>query len=243
LNFTIQTAIRGAIAAITFGTISFISAKLRGATWGQALWAGFKTAAITGFAVVSPLFAWSLAAIAPILLGLGIYAGDITTADIPEIVAYIAAGIALIILFKTPRYKVWEAKTALKMKLPKAIKNLQTGHSIRPGRDAKWEKAWKTGNKGAQGSLIHAELADIMRKEGMVNLGIEVSFDKTGSMVTYGTKGSIRLDCTVYHKGQVIKVIDLKPTDVISGSRMNEIGQYLQLSPEDVEAISYGGKL
>ncbi len=242
LNFTISTAIRGLIAATVFGTISFTAAKLRGATWGSALWSGFRMAGITGFAFVSPLFAWSLAAAAPALIGLGIYSGDVGTQDIPELAAYVAAGIGLMLLFKSPQFKVWEVKAALKVKLPKAIKNLKTFNSMRPGRIEKWERAVSTGNKGAQGSLIHAELADLMRAEGMTNLGIEVSYDAAGSLVTYGTKGSVRLDYAVYHRGQVIKVIELKPNDVISGSWLSKASQYIKLSAEDFEALSYGGK-
>lgn len=150
---------------------------------GQALWAGLRTAGITGFAFVSPLMAWSLVAVTPAVVGMGIYSGDITGEDVPEIAAYVAAGIALMLLFKSPQFKVWEVKTALKVKLPTAIKNLQTNHSVRPGRNYKWERAVRTGNKSAQGSLIHAELADIMRAEGMTNLGIEVSYDAAGDMV------------------------------------------------------------
>jgi RHS repeat-associated protein len=243
LNITVSTIIRGAIAALVFGTISTISAKIRGATWGQALWAGVKTAGITGFAFVSPLLAWSLLAIAPVIIGLGIYSGDITGEDVPEIVAYIAAGIALMLLFKSPRFKAWEVKTALKVKIPKAINNLKNLNSVKPARNSKWERAVNTNNKSAQGTLFHAELADLMRAEGMTNVGIEVSYDAAGNIVTYGTKGSIRLDYAIYHKGQIIKVIDLKPTEVINGNWLNKAGQYLNLSAEDFEALSYGGKL
>jgi len=242
LNVTISTVIRGAIAAMTFGTISTVAAKVRGATWGQALWAGLRTAGITGFAFVSPLMACSLAAISPVVVGLGLYSGDITGEDVPEIAAYVAAGIALMLLFKSPQFKVWEVKTALNVKLPKAIRNLQASHSIRAGRNYKWEIATRTGNKAAQGSLIHAELADLMRAEGMTNLGIEVSYDAAGNLVSYGTKGSVRLDYAIYQKGEVVKVIELKPNDVINASWLSKASQYIKLSAEDFEAISYGGK-
>ena len=243
LEFTIQTAIRAAIAAALFGTISFTSAKLKGATWVQALWYGLRTAAITGFAFISPLFAWSLAIVTPILIGLGIYSGDITKKDVPEFAAYVAAAIVLILLFKTTQYTSWEAKTELKINMRTAARNLKMGHSIRPGRDLKWTRAVRSGNKTAQGSLFHGEVADLMRAENMTNLGVEVSYNQFGDIVNYGTKGSIRLDYSVYHNGSLIKVFDLKPTDVINGSRMNEMCNYSKLSPKDIEALSYRGKL
>ena len=99
-----------------------------------------------------------------------------------------------------------------------------------------------TGNKTAKGSLIHAELADLMRAEGMTNLGIEVSYDPAGNLVPHGTRGSIRLDYAIYHKGQIIKVIDLKPTEVINGNWLGKASQYVELSAEDFEALSYGGR-
>ena len=160
----------------------------------------------------------------------------------PEIVTYIAAGIALLLLFKTPQYKVWEVKTAIKLKLPKALKNLQNNNSVNPDRNLKWIRAKEAGNKTAQGSLIHAELADLMRAERMTNLKIEVSYDPSGNIVRYGTKGSVRLDYGVYHNETLIKAFELKPNDVIDGSWLQKASQYTKLSPEDFEAISYGGK-
>jgi len=242
LDFTIQNAIRGSIAAVAFSIISFTAAKLRGATWGQALWQGVKTAGITGFAFMSPLFAWSLVAVTPVLVGLGIYSGDITGEDVPEIAAYVAAGIALILLFKSARYSVWEVRTAIRLKLPRAANNLRTGHSVRPRRNLKWRRAIERGDKQAQGSLLHGELADLMRAENMTNLGVEVSYNDAGVIVRYGRSESIRLDYTVYRHGRAIKVIDLKPSDVIKSSRVNQICQFLELSSEDVEALSYGSR-
>jgi len=244
MNLTVQTFIRATIAAIVFGVMSAIFTKVRGATWTQSIWTGIKTAAITGLVFMSPLFAWGLLVISPILIGVGIAGGDVTKGDIPEIVAYIVAGIALMILFKTPQYKVWEVKTAIKYKLPQAVKNLKTpGASLNPKRNQMWIEATKTGNKATQGSLIHAELADLMRAEKMANLKIEVSYNSKGEIVPYGTKGSVRLDYGVYHNGNLINSPELKPSDVIDGSWLRKASKYTKLSAEDFEAISYGGKL
>ena len=68
MNLTVQTAIRAAIAATTFGVIAGAFAKARGATWTGAIWAGIKAATLTGFAFMSPLFAWGLAAISPVII-------------------------------------------------------------------------------------------------------------------------------------------------------------------------------
>lgn len=239
LDVTVQMAIRAVISAAVFGTMSFVWAKAKGATWSQALWAGLQTAAITGMAFLSPLFAWCLLALTPVLLALNIYSGDLTGKDIPEIVTYLVAGIALMLVFKSPGYKVWETKTVIKSKIPQALKNLEAGTTTTPKTARTWQKAKISGNKSVQGTCIHKELADIMRNEGMSNLGIEISYNSAGEIVSYGTKGSIRADYTVYHKGEVVKVFDLKPTDVISGSWLKKTSQYLSLSADDIEAINY----
>ena len=82
-----------------------------------------------------------------------------------------------------------------------------------------------------------------MRAEGMTNLRIEVSYDSSGDIVKYGTEGSVRVDYAIYHKGEVIKGYDLKPSEVISGSRLNKIAEYTRLCADDVEALSYGENL
>ncbi len=95
-------------------------------------------------------------------------------------------------------------------------------------------------NKDAalQGTLIHVELADLMRAQKMSNVGIEVSYDATG-VVKYGTKGSVRADYSVYAGGKVVRVFDLKPNDFINPTWVQKASRYIQLSPDEIEAISY----
>lgn len=72
----------------------------------------------------------------------------------------------------------------------------------------------------------------------MSNVGIEVSYDANG-VTTYGTKGSIRVDYEVYAGGNVVQIFDLKPSDFINPTWVQKASRYIQLSPDEIRAISY----
>jgi hypothetical protein len=64
-------------------------------------------------------------------------------------------------------------------------------------------------DKAAQGSLIPAEVADLMRAQNMTNLKIEVSYAAAGNETRYGAAGSVRLDYGITDgKGEVFRVAD-----------------------------------
>ena len=101
VSFTVGNAIRGGIAGATFGSISAGFAYAKGATAGAAIVHGLKIAALTEFAFVSPLAAVSFGGAGVATTGLGIYSGDITADDIPEIATYVVAGLVLHTSFST----------------------------------------------------------------------------------------------------------------------------------------------
>ena len=95
ISFTAASAINGAIAGGTFGSISAAYSYAKGATAGAALMQGLQVAALTEFSFVSPLAAVSLGAGGVATLGLGIYSGNVTVNDIPEIGTYLLAAVVL----------------------------------------------------------------------------------------------------------------------------------------------------
>lgn len=95
LSVTVDQAIRGGIAGLTFGSISAGFAYAKGATAGAAIWDGLKVAALTEFAFVSPLAAVSFGGAGIAGVGLGIYSGEFTADDLPEVAAYMAVGLVL----------------------------------------------------------------------------------------------------------------------------------------------------
>ena len=95
VSFTVSNAIRGGIAGLTFGTISGAYAYAKGATAKAAFTQAFKVAALTEFAFISPLAAVAFTGGGIVTLGLGIYNGDVTANDIPEIATCIIAAAVL----------------------------------------------------------------------------------------------------------------------------------------------------
>jgi hypothetical protein len=158
------------------------------------------------------------------LVDIGSYVayGQFTADDAVELVPYIAAAVLLELTFKTNAFTIWEGtdgnqKLAYRRRsiiLPAA--NQLIRHEMQNG-----SAPHKTNNPAAKakGSLIHAELADLMRADNMSTLKIEVSYDGEGTPVPYGTKGSIRLDYEVTNGGTTIGIFDLKPSEMINPTR------------------------
>jgi RHS repeat-associated protein len=92
VSFAADNAIRGGIAGATFGSISAGFSYAKGATAGAALEHGLKVAALTEFAFLSPLAAVSFGGAGVATTGLGVYSGDITADDLPELATYVIAG-------------------------------------------------------------------------------------------------------------------------------------------------------
>ena len=70
------------------------------------------------------------------------------------------------------------------------------------------------------------------------NVGIEVFYDANG-VTSYGKAGSIRVDYEVYSAGNVVKMFDLKLSDFINPTWVQKASRYIQLSPDEISAISY----
>jgi YD repeat-containing protein len=142
---------------------------------------------------------------------------------------------------RTNAFTIGEVRTAIKARLPQAIDNLANGKSANAARNAKLERATQTNNPAAQGSLIHAELADSMHADNMSTLKIEVSYDGEGTQVAYGTKGGVRLDYEVVNGNTTIGIFDLKPSDMLNPTWLHKASSALNLSPADIKAICYEG--
>lgn len=95
ISFTATAAINGAVAGMTFGAISGAYSYAKGASAKAAFAQAFKVAALTEFAFISPLAAVAFTGGGVATLGLGIYSGDVTVDDIPEIATYVIAAAVL----------------------------------------------------------------------------------------------------------------------------------------------------
>lgn len=113
VELTVNAAIKGTIAAFTFGAVNgaFTYAKTR--SLEAAMFSAGQTAAITYLAFVSPAAAVSLGIGGAGAIGLGVYNGDITVQDTPEFAAYAAVGIGLSIAFRNPAFLEFEATTTV----------------------------------------------------------------------------------------------------------------------------------
>lgn len=101
LDLTITTGTRAAIAAFAMGSVNAAYTYAKTRSLKIAVESGAKTAALTGFAYISPAFAVSMLASLPAQLGLAIYNGDLKAKDTPEMATYIVTAVALNVLFKT----------------------------------------------------------------------------------------------------------------------------------------------